>query len=201
MCCAKLQTRVTCEHSTSILAAGWRTFILERIVAPSLEMRTSPEGSCMSLSMPRGPRDVRMAAATAWMWNIRIWTESWAQKPRKDKQCDGNIVLLLQLPSHCLTPQIRHWLKIKRKTPMAPWARAIVLAARILQQLLIALPPWVFAINWTRSQAAAESRIAKEESKLLSHLCRHDIRNSNILPFTTFLERLAIRWTGTHPGL
>lgn len=53
------------EHSTSILAAGWRTFIFDSIVAPSFEIRTSPEGSCISLSMPRGPRDVLTAAATA----------------------------------------------------------------------------------------------------------------------------------------
>mmetsp|Transcript_27861 Transcript_27861/g.66341 ORF Transcript_27861/g.66341 Transcript_27861/m.66341 type:complete len:277 (-) Transcript_27861:149-979(-) len=52
-------------HSTSILAAGWSTFIFERIVAPSFEIRTSPDGSCISLSMPRGPRDVRTASATA----------------------------------------------------------------------------------------------------------------------------------------
>ena len=34
-------------------------------MAPSLEMRTSPDGSCMSLSMPRGPREVRTHAASA----------------------------------------------------------------------------------------------------------------------------------------
>mmetsp|Transcript_30521 Transcript_30521/g.67077 ORF Transcript_30521/g.67077 Transcript_30521/m.67077 type:complete len:250 (+) Transcript_30521:175-924(+) len=54
-----------CDSSTSILAAGWRTFILDRIVAPSLDIRTSPSGICISLSMPRGPREVRTALATA----------------------------------------------------------------------------------------------------------------------------------------
>jgi len=55
-----------CDSSTSILAAGWRTFILERMVAPSFEMRTSPLESSISLSIPRGPRDVRTALATAY---------------------------------------------------------------------------------------------------------------------------------------
>jgi len=45
--------------------AGCKTSILLRIAAPSLEMRTSPVGSCISLSIPRGPSDVRMAVATA----------------------------------------------------------------------------------------------------------------------------------------
>mmetsp|Transcript_30154 Transcript_30154/g.88180 ORF Transcript_30154/g.88180 Transcript_30154/m.88180 type:complete len:256 (+) Transcript_30154:4625-5392(+) len=53
------------DSSTSILAAGWRTFILDRIVAPSLLMRTSPSGICISLSIPRGPSEVRTALATA----------------------------------------------------------------------------------------------------------------------------------------
>ncbi len=54
------------DSSTNILAAGWRTFILDKMVAPSLEMRTSPLESSMSLSIPRGPRDVRTALATAY---------------------------------------------------------------------------------------------------------------------------------------
>mmetsp|Transcript_49812 Transcript_49812/g.97440 ORF Transcript_49812/g.97440 Transcript_49812/m.97440 type:complete len:205 (-) Transcript_49812:90-704(-) len=56
--------------STSIFAAGWSTFILDRIVAPSLLMRTSPSPSCISLSMPRGPKEVRIAAATAFAATI-----------------------------------------------------------------------------------------------------------------------------------
>merc|ERR1719384_1323624 len=61
--------------STSILAAGWTTFISLRMVAPSLVMVTSPLASWIILSMPRGPRLVLMAslrALAAWMLELLI---------------------------------------------------------------------------------------------------------------------------------
>lgn len=59
--------RLACDlaRSTSILAAGCSTFILFRMVAPSFVMITSPSACATILSMPRGPRLVRMASATA----------------------------------------------------------------------------------------------------------------------------------------
>mmetsp|Transcript_60707 Transcript_60707/g.167918 ORF Transcript_60707/g.167918 Transcript_60707/m.167918 type:complete len:236 (-) Transcript_60707:13-720(-) len=53
------------ESSAIIFAVGWLSFICARIVAPSLEMITSPFGSWIILSMPFGPRDVRTVSATA----------------------------------------------------------------------------------------------------------------------------------------
>lgn len=53
------------ERSTSILAVGCETSIILRMVAPSLVMTTSPVPFWIILSMPRGPRDVRTASATA----------------------------------------------------------------------------------------------------------------------------------------
>mmetsp|Transcript_10473 Transcript_10473/g.26846 ORF Transcript_10473/g.26846 Transcript_10473/m.26846 type:complete len:214 (-) Transcript_10473:1-642(-) len=53
------------ESSTSILAAGCVTVIFWRMVAPSLVISTSPLGDTTILSMPRGPRLVRTASATA----------------------------------------------------------------------------------------------------------------------------------------
>mmetsp|Transcript_38155 Transcript_38155/g.73181 ORF Transcript_38155/g.73181 Transcript_38155/m.73181 type:complete len:231 (-) Transcript_38155:89-781(-) len=51
--------------STSIFAAGLRTSIVFRIVAPSFVMVTSPFAEQTILSIPRGPRLVRIASATA----------------------------------------------------------------------------------------------------------------------------------------
>mmetsp|Transcript_46781 Transcript_46781/g.106181 ORF Transcript_46781/g.106181 Transcript_46781/m.106181 type:complete len:261 (-) Transcript_46781:51-833(-) len=53
------------ESSTIIFAVGWVSFICCRMVAPSLEMRTSPLGSWIILSMPFGPKDVLTVSATA----------------------------------------------------------------------------------------------------------------------------------------
>ena len=50
--------------STSILAAGWETSILFRIVAPSFVMVTSLFPETSILSIPRGPREVRIASAS-----------------------------------------------------------------------------------------------------------------------------------------
>ena len=49
----------------TILAAGWMTDICLRIVAPSLVIVTSPLPVWIILSIPRGPRLVRTASATA----------------------------------------------------------------------------------------------------------------------------------------
>mmetsp|Transcript_7573 Transcript_7573/g.11510 ORF Transcript_7573/g.11510 Transcript_7573/m.11510 type:complete len:222 (-) Transcript_7573:98-763(-) len=53
------------EISTSIFAVGWNTCISERIVAPSLVIITSPSPFSIILSIPRGPRLVRIALDTA----------------------------------------------------------------------------------------------------------------------------------------
>lgn len=53
------------ESVGTILAVGWTTSIFWRMVAPSLVMRVSPLPSRIILSMPRGPRLVRMQSATA----------------------------------------------------------------------------------------------------------------------------------------
>mmetsp|Transcript_82216 Transcript_82216/g.233071 ORF Transcript_82216/g.233071 Transcript_82216/m.233071 type:complete len:281 (-) Transcript_82216:7-849(-) len=53
------------ESSTIILAVGWVSFRCCRIVAPSLEIRTSPFGSWIILSIPFGPREVLTVSATA----------------------------------------------------------------------------------------------------------------------------------------
>mmetsp|Transcript_23691 Transcript_23691/g.27421 ORF Transcript_23691/g.27421 Transcript_23691/m.27421 type:complete len:203 (-) Transcript_23691:31-639(-) len=53
------------DSSTSILAHGCVTCNLLTIVAPSLEITTSPFGSMIILSIPRGPSDVRTQSATA----------------------------------------------------------------------------------------------------------------------------------------
>ena len=52
------------ESSTSIFAAGCDTSILFKMVAPSLVMVTSLFALTNILSIPRGPRDVRMASAS-----------------------------------------------------------------------------------------------------------------------------------------
>jgi hypothetical protein len=49
----------------TILAVGCTTSNFWRMVAPSLVMRVSPRPSLIILSMPRGPRLVRMQSATA----------------------------------------------------------------------------------------------------------------------------------------
>lgn len=49
----------------TIFPAGWVTFIFDRIVAPSLVMMTSPDAEVIILSIPRGPKLVRTASATA----------------------------------------------------------------------------------------------------------------------------------------
>mmetsp|Transcript_14034 Transcript_14034/g.47391 ORF Transcript_14034/g.47391 Transcript_14034/m.47391 type:complete len:233 (+) Transcript_14034:967-1665(+) len=53
------------DSCTSICAVGWNTCSWLRIVAPSLVMSTSPSPFWIILSMPRGPREVRTASATA----------------------------------------------------------------------------------------------------------------------------------------
>mmetsp|Transcript_92562 Transcript_92562/g.239017 ORF Transcript_92562/g.239017 Transcript_92562/m.239017 type:complete len:232 (+) Transcript_92562:952-1647(+) len=58
-------TSCALDSSAIILAVGCVSFICSRIVAPSLEMITSPFGSWIILSMPLGPREVRTASATA----------------------------------------------------------------------------------------------------------------------------------------
>mmetsp|Transcript_7141 Transcript_7141/g.12308 ORF Transcript_7141/g.12308 Transcript_7141/m.12308 type:complete len:228 (+) Transcript_7141:1394-2077(+) len=60
------------ESSTSILAAGCVTVIFCRMVAPSLVMMTSPLGAETILSMPRGPRLVRTASATAFALSMFV---------------------------------------------------------------------------------------------------------------------------------
>ncbi len=93
------------DRSTSILAAGWRTDMCFRMVAPSLEMMTPwlpvlicvwewvcvcmyvcvreggreldttrPTSPPTILSMPRGPREVLTASATAAQGGERGWT-------------------------------------------------------------------------------------------------------------------------------
>mmetsp|Transcript_5574 Transcript_5574/g.18892 ORF Transcript_5574/g.18892 Transcript_5574/m.18892 type:complete len:266 (-) Transcript_5574:7-804(-) len=57
-------------RSTSILAAGWLTSILSRMVAPSLVMMTSPVLLAIILSMPLGPKLERTASATAFAADI-----------------------------------------------------------------------------------------------------------------------------------
>mmetsp|Transcript_10330 Transcript_10330/g.25326 ORF Transcript_10330/g.25326 Transcript_10330/m.25326 type:complete len:228 (-) Transcript_10330:172-855(-) len=52
------------DSSTSIFAAGCDTSILFRMVAPSLVMVTSLLPLTSILSIPRGPREVRMASAS-----------------------------------------------------------------------------------------------------------------------------------------
>ena len=46
-------------------AAGWTIAICLRMVAPSLVITTSPDDVWIILSMPLGPRDVRIASLTA----------------------------------------------------------------------------------------------------------------------------------------
>mmetsp|Transcript_41360 Transcript_41360/g.113800 ORF Transcript_41360/g.113800 Transcript_41360/m.113800 type:complete len:315 (+) Transcript_41360:1237-2181(+) len=53
------------DRSTSILAVGCETSICFKMVAPSLVIITSPCPLWIILSMPRGPRLVRTASATA----------------------------------------------------------------------------------------------------------------------------------------
>mmetsp|Transcript_15172 Transcript_15172/g.41426 ORF Transcript_15172/g.41426 Transcript_15172/m.41426 type:complete len:239 (-) Transcript_15172:274-990(-) len=63
------------ESSTSIFAAGWATSILFRMVAPSLVMVTSLFPLTSILSIPLGPREVRMASASffaALMLDVRM---------------------------------------------------------------------------------------------------------------------------------
>ena len=63
----------------TILAAGWRSFICFRIVAPSLVIVTSPLLAWIILSMPLGPKLVLIASATAvqqmqmQVWNRKIY--------------------------------------------------------------------------------------------------------------------------------
>ena len=61
--------------STSVLAAGWAISRSFMMVAPSLLMVTLLP-SKMSLSIPRGPRVVRTASATA--WHALMLLTSWA---------------------------------------------------------------------------------------------------------------------------
>ena len=61
--------------STSVLAAGWAISRSFMMVAPSLLMVTFLP-SKMSLSIPRGPRVVRTASATA--WQALMLLTSWA---------------------------------------------------------------------------------------------------------------------------
>lgn len=49
----------------TIRAAGCITLMCLRMVAPSFVMTTSPDAVVIILSIPRGPRDVRTASATA----------------------------------------------------------------------------------------------------------------------------------------
>jgi hypothetical protein len=53
------------DRLTSIFAVGCMTDMLFSIVFPSLVMIVSPFPLRIILSMPRGPRDVRIASATA----------------------------------------------------------------------------------------------------------------------------------------
>mmetsp|Transcript_11208 Transcript_11208/g.18960 ORF Transcript_11208/g.18960 Transcript_11208/m.18960 type:complete len:223 (-) Transcript_11208:49-717(-) len=54
------------DRSTIIFPAGWTSFICFMMVAPSFVIVTSPSGALIILSIPRGPRLVRTASATAW---------------------------------------------------------------------------------------------------------------------------------------
>uniref|UniRef100_A0A147BV85 Putative secreted protein n=1 Tax=Ixodes ricinus TaxID=34613 RepID=A0A147BV85_IXORI len=66
-------TSCALDSSTSILAAGCSTCICFRMVAPSLVMVTSPLAAWIILSIPRGPRLVRMASATALAAVMLLW--------------------------------------------------------------------------------------------------------------------------------
>lgn len=58
-------TSCAADSSTSILAAGWRTLMCLRMVAPSFEMVTLPSACWIILSIPRGPSEDRMASDRA----------------------------------------------------------------------------------------------------------------------------------------
>mmetsp|Transcript_10928 Transcript_10928/g.32507 ORF Transcript_10928/g.32507 Transcript_10928/m.32507 type:complete len:276 (-) Transcript_10928:111-938(-) len=60
------------ESSTSIFAAGCVTVMRCKMVAPSFVMMTLPSGEAIILSMPRGPRDVRTASATAFAASMLV---------------------------------------------------------------------------------------------------------------------------------
>mmetsp|Transcript_16168 Transcript_16168/g.39095 ORF Transcript_16168/g.39095 Transcript_16168/m.39095 type:complete len:243 (+) Transcript_16168:1121-1849(+) len=64
------------DSSTNIFAVGWLTDICFRMVAPSLVMMTPPFPSWIILSMPRGPREVRTAVATAFAATMFIFRMS-----------------------------------------------------------------------------------------------------------------------------
>jgi len=66
--------------STSVLAAGWAISNSFMMVAPSLLMVTFLP-SKMSLSIPRGPRVVRTASASA--WHALMLLTSWALPCRR----------------------------------------------------------------------------------------------------------------------
>ena len=58
-------TSWACDSWTSILAVGCMTDMLFNIVLPSLVMMVSPFPLLIILSIPRGPREVLTASATA----------------------------------------------------------------------------------------------------------------------------------------
>lgn len=60
-------TEYTCK---AVLRGTKRTCICPRMVAPSLVMITSPSPPWIILSIPRGPRLVRIASATAFAARI-----------------------------------------------------------------------------------------------------------------------------------
>lgn len=57
--------RLECEAGQTMRAAGCRTLMCLRMVAPSFVMTTSPCAVWIILSIPRGPKEVRTASATA----------------------------------------------------------------------------------------------------------------------------------------
>mmetsp|Transcript_79180 Transcript_79180/g.221984 ORF Transcript_79180/g.221984 Transcript_79180/m.221984 type:complete len:266 (-) Transcript_79180:29-826(-) len=65
------------DSSAIIFAVGWLNFICAKIVAPSLEMMTSPFGSWIILSMPFGPKEVRTVSATALAARMFVVRTSW----------------------------------------------------------------------------------------------------------------------------
>mmetsp|Transcript_6297 Transcript_6297/g.19068 ORF Transcript_6297/g.19068 Transcript_6297/m.19068 type:complete len:263 (+) Transcript_6297:1009-1797(+) len=72
------------ESSTSIFAAGCKTFTLSRMVAPSLVMITSPSACLTILSMPLGPRDVLTASESALAASMfEILTSTFLESSRK----------------------------------------------------------------------------------------------------------------------
>lgn len=78
---ARKLTSSSCERaiSTRVLAPGWTMSNFFRMVAPSLEIVTSPFASTIILSMPRGPRVVRTASAIDWQAVMLLitWALPW----------------------------------------------------------------------------------------------------------------------------